>query len=167
MPHNKQLQRTVRDKVPRHIGQRVAAELRRYAARFVVAVFSLIFSVSGSYAAEPLVSVRLVNSGAVLDCDYMRSDDEFTLTCRDAYAVFALRCTSVAWSELSVQRADQQEFLCPVSAERSALGNALRLRCTKYDAFFFEQMRTAPNPRALLEGRIPTHHCDSEKADVE
>jgi hypothetical protein len=26
---NKQLQRTVRDKVPRHIGQRAAAELRR------------------------------------------------------------------------------------------------------------------------------------------
>jgi hypothetical protein len=29
-PHNKQLQRTVEDKVPRHIGQRAAAELRRY-----------------------------------------------------------------------------------------------------------------------------------------
>ena len=27
---NKQLQRTVRDKVPRHVGQRAAAELRRY-----------------------------------------------------------------------------------------------------------------------------------------
>jgi hypothetical protein len=27
--HNKQLQRTVIDKVPRHIGQRAAAELRR------------------------------------------------------------------------------------------------------------------------------------------
>jgi hypothetical protein len=30
-PHNKQLQRTVMDKVPRHVGQRAAAELRRYA----------------------------------------------------------------------------------------------------------------------------------------
>ena len=29
--YNKQLQRTVRDKVPSHIGQRAAAELRRYA----------------------------------------------------------------------------------------------------------------------------------------
>jgi len=28
-PHNKQLQRTVEHKVPRHIGQRAAAELRR------------------------------------------------------------------------------------------------------------------------------------------
>ena len=28
--YNKQLQRTVMDKVPRHIGQRAAAELRRY-----------------------------------------------------------------------------------------------------------------------------------------
>jgi len=28
-PANKQLQRTVMDKVPRHIGQRAAAELRR------------------------------------------------------------------------------------------------------------------------------------------
>ena len=33
--YNKQLQRTVRDKVPRHLGQRAAAELRRYAAGFV------------------------------------------------------------------------------------------------------------------------------------
>ncbi len=31
-PHKKQLQRTVIDKVPRQIGQRAAAELRRYAA---------------------------------------------------------------------------------------------------------------------------------------
>ena len=29
MPSNKQLQRTVMDKVPRHLGQRAAAELRR------------------------------------------------------------------------------------------------------------------------------------------
>jgi hypothetical protein len=29
VPPNKQLQRTVMDKVPRHIGQRAAAELRR------------------------------------------------------------------------------------------------------------------------------------------
>jgi len=138
-----------------------------YAARFVVALFSLIFSISCSYAAEPLESVRLVNGGAVLDCDYMNSDNGFTFTCRDASTVFALRCASVAWSELSVQRAEQQEFLCPVSAERSAFGNALRLRCTKYDAAFLELMRTAPNPRALMEGRTPTHHCHSAKVDVE
>jgi hypothetical protein len=31
-PYNKQLQRTVMDKVPRHEGQRAAAELRRYTA---------------------------------------------------------------------------------------------------------------------------------------
>jgi hypothetical protein len=31
-PHNKQLQRTVMDKVPRHVRERAAAELRRYAA---------------------------------------------------------------------------------------------------------------------------------------
>ena len=31
-PYNKQLQRTVRDKVPAHMRQRAAAELRRYAA---------------------------------------------------------------------------------------------------------------------------------------
>jgi hypothetical protein len=30
---NKQLQRTAMDKVPRHLGQRAAAELRRYAAQ--------------------------------------------------------------------------------------------------------------------------------------
>jgi len=32
MPANKQLQRTVRHKVPRRVRQRAAAELRRYAA---------------------------------------------------------------------------------------------------------------------------------------
>jgi hypothetical protein len=32
-PHNKQLQRTVGHKVPSHLRQRAAAELRRYAAR--------------------------------------------------------------------------------------------------------------------------------------
>ena len=31
-PHNKQLQRTVMDKVPRHRRHRAAAELRRYAS---------------------------------------------------------------------------------------------------------------------------------------
>jgi hypothetical protein len=31
-PPNKQFQRTVMHKVPRHIGQRAAAELRRYAS---------------------------------------------------------------------------------------------------------------------------------------
>jgi hypothetical protein len=31
LPHNKQLQRTVMDKVPRHIRRRATAELRRYA----------------------------------------------------------------------------------------------------------------------------------------
>lgn len=31
-PHNKQLQRTVIDKVPMHMRQRAAGELRRYAA---------------------------------------------------------------------------------------------------------------------------------------
>ena len=37
-PANKQLQRTVMDKVPRHIRQRAAAELRRYAARLAGAM---------------------------------------------------------------------------------------------------------------------------------
>jgi hypothetical protein len=32
VPYNKQLQQTVMYKVPRHIGQRAAAELRRYTA---------------------------------------------------------------------------------------------------------------------------------------
>jgi hypothetical protein len=31
LPHNKQLQRSVSDKVPSHIRQHAAAELRRYA----------------------------------------------------------------------------------------------------------------------------------------
>jgi hypothetical protein len=66
---NKQLQRTVRDEVPSHIGQRAAAELRRCAAGFVGlsavrvrrAVFSTLLAgwvVAGnvSFAQEPLPS---------------------------------------------------------------------------------------------------------------
>ena len=145
-----------------------------YGARFVVLALSLVFAISRGNAAELLESVRLVNGGTVLSCDYTHPDDGFTFTCRDAYAVFALRCVSVAWSALSVQRAGQQEFLCPVSADRSAFGNALRLRCSAYGAASNDELfsrdklwRTAPNPRLLVEGRIPTHSCHSAKVDVE
>ena len=178
--HNKQLQRTVQTvsrrgarasfhyaRAPRFTRQRAAAELRRYAARFAVALSSLVFLSSYGNAAEPLASAQLVNGGAVLSCDYTRSDERFMFTCSDTHAVFALRCASVEWSALNAQREGQQEFLCPVAAERSAFGNALRLRCSEYDAHYFEVMRTAPNPQFLVEGRIPTHQCDSAKVDVE
>jgi hypothetical protein len=186
-PHNKQLQRTVIRRrgrgasasfhcahAPRSKRQRAAAELRRYAARFVVAGLSLVFAISRGNAAELLESVQLVKGGAVLSCDYTRPDDGFAFTCRDAHTVFALRCVSVAWSALSVQRAEQQEFLCPVSADRSAFGNALRLRCSALGAASRDELysrdalwRTAPNPRLLVEGRIPTHNCHSAKVDIE
>jgi len=186
-PHNKQLQRTVTRRrgdgasaplhyalAPRFRRQRAAAELRRYAARFAVSVCSLVFAIQCGNAAELLASVRLVNGGAVLSCDYTHSDDRFTFTCRDAYMVFALRCTAVAWSALSVQRVEQHEFLCPVSAERSTFGNALRLRCTAYGGASHDELysrdklwRTRPNPRLEVDGRMPTHGCESAKVDVE
>jgi hypothetical protein len=185
--HNKQLQRTVTRRrgdaasAPLHFvlaarftRQCAAAELCRYAARSVVLALSLVFALSCGNAAELLESVRLVNGGAVLSCDYTHPDDSFKFACRDAYTVFALRCVSVAWSALSVQRADQQEFVCPVSADRSAFGNALRLRCTAYGAASNDELysrdklwRTAPNPRLLVDGRMPTHNCHSAKVDVE
>jgi hypothetical protein len=187
VPYNKQLQRTVMPQrrsaasasfhcahAARWIAQRAAAELRRYAARFAVAVCSVVFAIPGGYAAELLESVRLVNGGAVLSCDYTHADAGFTLTCRDTHTVFALRCFSVEWSALSVQRVGQQEFLCPVSVERSAFGNALRLRCSAYGGASHDELysrdkfwRTAPNPRLLVDGRMPTHQCDSAKVDVE
>ncbi len=146
----------------------------RYTARFAVAVCSVVFAIPGGYAAELLESVRLVNGGAILSCDYTHPDAGFTFTCRDTHAVFALRCVSVAWSALSVQRADQQEFLCPVSAERSAFGNGLRLRCTAHGAPSHDELysrdklwRTRPNPQLLVDGRMPTHQCDSAKVDIE
>ena len=37
-PPNKQLQRTVMNKVPRHMRQHAAAELRRYAAAIVLRI---------------------------------------------------------------------------------------------------------------------------------
>ena len=46
-------------------------------------------------------------------------------------------------------------------------GNSLRLRCTKFDSSYFELVRKGPNPRLLVDGRIPTHQCDSAKVDVE
>jgi hypothetical protein len=145
-----------------------------YAAHFAVAVFSLAFAGPHGRAAELLASVQLVNAGAVFSCDYASSNDTFTFTCRDAYTEFALRCVSVAWSALSIQRAGQQEFLCPVSADRSAFGNALRLRCSAYGAASRDELyardalwRTAPTPRLLVEGRMPTHNCHSDKVDVE
>jgi hypothetical protein len=154
--------------------QRAAAELRRYAARFAVAVYSLAFVNWYGNAAELLTSVQLVNGGAVLSCDYTRSDERFVFTCSDTHAVFALRCGSVEWSALSAQRPGQQEFLCPVSAERSVFGNALRLRCTRYDAPLRDELysrdkfwRAKPDPRLLVDGRMPTHGCASAKVDVE
>jgi hypothetical protein len=160
--------------VPAHVGQYAAAELRRYAARFAVSACSLVFAIPCGNAAELLESVRLVNGGAVLSCDDTRPDDGVTFTCRDAYTVFALRCASVAWSALSVQRVGQEEFLCPVSAERSAFGNALRLRCSAYGEPSHDELysrdrlwRTRPDPRLLVDGRMPTHSCESAKVDVE
>jgi hypothetical protein len=44
-PPNKQLQRTVRHKVPSHIGQRAAAELRRYTATEAISSFELFLGV--------------------------------------------------------------------------------------------------------------------------
>lgn len=150
------------------------ATAQRYAAPFAVAVFSLALANPHGRAAEPLASVTLVNAGAVLSCDYTSSTASLAFTCRDAYAVFALRCVSVTWSALSEQRAGQQEFLCPVSPQRSAFGNALRLRCSEYGAASRDDLysrdaiwRTAPNARALVDDRTPTHSCHSEKVAVE
>src|SRR5262245_54591575 len=139
--HNKQLQPT-RERC-RFNPQRAAADLRRFAARFAVGVCSLVLLTCYGNAAERLASVQFVNGGAVLSCDYTRSDQLFVFTCSDTQAVFELRCASVVWSALSAQREGQQEFLCPVSPQRSAFGNGLRLRCSEYDAHYFELMRTA------------------------
>ena len=164
----------VMDKFVLRSEYRRVADARRYLAPLAVAVLSLAFANPHGRAAELLASVQLVNAGAVLSCDYASSNESFTFTCRDAYTVFALRCVSAAWSALSVQRAEEQEFLCPVSADRSAFGNALRLRCSAYGAASRDELysrdvlwRTAPNPRLLVDGRSPTHSCHSAKVDVD
>ena len=51
LPYNKQLQRTVGDKVPRHIGQRAAAELRRYTATEAISSFELSLRVASRWRA--------------------------------------------------------------------------------------------------------------------
>lgn len=146
-----------------------------YAARSAVAVCSAVLAISWANAAELLESVHLVDGGAALSCEYTRPGEVFMLTCRDTHGVFALRCVVVEWSASSPQRAEQQEFLCPVSPERSAFGNALRLRCTAYggasplDELFSRDKlwRTKPEPRLLVDGRMPTHGCASAKVDIE
>ena len=62
-PPNKQLQRTVRDKVPSHRGQRAAAELRRYAARNPRLRG---FSSALTFAKEATVRSRIVALGLVV-----------------------------------------------------------------------------------------------------
>jgi hypothetical protein len=172
LSRDNQLQRTVTRR--RWTVRRAAAQLRRKAARFAVAACSVVVAISCGNAAEPLESVQLVNGGAVLSCDYTRPDDSFMFTCRDTHAVFALRCVAVEWSAPSPQRVGQQEFICPVSPERSAFGNALRLRCTangdaSHDELFSRDKlwRTKPDPRLLVDGRMPTHGCASAKVDIE
>jgi hypothetical protein len=152
----------------------VPTNRQRYAAGFAAAACSLVFTIPCANAAELLESVQLVNGGAVLSCDYTQPDDSFTFTCRDAYTVFALRCVSAPWSALRVQRVGQQEFLCPVSTGRSAFGNALRLRCSAYGDALNDELfsrdklwRARPDPRLLVDGRMPTHGCESAKVDVE
>jgi hypothetical protein len=169
VPYNKQLGVDT----PRWWAQRAAAELRRYAARFTFAVCSVVLGISCG-AADLLESVQLVNGGAVLSCDYTRSDDGFVFNCRDTQAVFALHCVAVEWSALDPQRVGQQEFLCPVSAEPSAFGNALRLRCKAYGGSSHDELysrdklwRTKPDPRLVVDGRMPTHGCESAKVDVD
>jgi hypothetical protein len=159
--------------VPRHEGQCTAAEPGRHAVRLAVSACSFLLAIPNVNAAELLESVQLVNGGAVLSCDYMQPDDGFAFTCRDTSKTFALRCVSVEWSAPNVQRMGQQEFLCPVSAERSAFGNALRLRCSEYSGMSHDELfsrdrlwRTRPDPRLLVDGRMPTHSCDSAKVDV-
>ena len=49
--YNKQLQRTVMHKVPRHIGQRAAAELRRYTATEAISSFELSLRVASRWRA--------------------------------------------------------------------------------------------------------------------
>jgi hypothetical protein len=82
--------------------------------------------------------------------------------------VFALRCVAEAQSAVAGQ-SNRQNFLCPVTGEPDAFGDALRLGCTEYSAQVREyfQTRAARDPQILLEGRVPTHNCRSAKVDVE
>jgi hypothetical protein len=154
---NKQLQRTVTDKVPWSCMRCLAAELRRYATRSAVAFCLSLLVSAGAFSAELLGSIDLVNGGAILTCDYTQSSERFLFTCRDTYAVFGLSCTAEPGSEIG---SGSDSFLCPVSG-----GSALRLKCTAYRAADREYIRARAeqNPRALVEGRVPTHNCRSAK----
>jgi hypothetical protein len=156
------------NKVPKANRRQRAADAGRYAARFAVAAYLLVGANSHAVAADLLASVQLVNGGAILSCDYTRSGELFEFTCRDTYAVFALRCVAEAQSAIG-EPSNQQDFLCPVPAEPNAFGNALRLRCIGHSARDREyfQARAAGNPRMLLEGRVPTQTCRSAKVNVE
>jgi hypothetical protein len=178
-PHNNRLQRTVRGHrwraasaplhcalAPRFTRRRAAAELRRYAARSAVALCLSLLVSAGALSAELLASIELVNGGAILTCDYTQSSAHFLFTCRDTYAVFGLSCTAEPESEIG--RANDN-FLCPVPGGSAIEGSALRLKCTAYTAADrdYIRARAEQNPRALVEGRVPTHNCRSAKVDAE
>lgn len=163
-PANNRLQRTAMDRVPRHVGRRTAAGPERYAARLVAMVCFALTAHSAALGAEFLASVQLVNSGAILTCDYTRSSGLFLFTCRDSYSVFGLSCTSEPTSATGTE-----DFLCPVSAEPAVDGNALRLKCMAYSARDRDYFRAQAeqNPKSLVEGRVATHNCRSAKVDIE
>jgi hypothetical protein len=131
----------------------------------VVFCLSLLVS-AGALSAELLASIELVNGGAILTCDYTQSSGRFLFTCRDTYAVFGLSCTAEPESEIG---RGNDNFLCPVPGGSAIEGSALRLKCTAYTAADrdYIRARAEQNPRALVEGRVPTHNCRSAKVDAE
>jgi hypothetical protein len=120
----------------------------------------------GTLSAELLESIDLVNGGAILTCDYTQSSERFLFTCMDTYAVFGLSCTAEPESEIG---RGNDNFLCPVSGGSAVEPSALRLKCTAFSAADrdYIRARAGQNPRALLEGRVPTHICRSAKVDAE
>jgi hypothetical protein len=129
----------------------------------------LFFSLLAPFAnaAELLQSMELVNSGAILSCNYTVSSNEFLFTCRDGYSVFALRCLADEARSIEPGVDDRRDFVCPVSAAQSVAGNAFRLSCSLYDPTMREYLldRTTRYPNLLLDGRVPTHNCPSTKTD--
>jgi hypothetical protein len=154
------------DKVPKVRRRQRAADAGRYAARSPVAFCLSLLVSAGALSAELLASIDLVNGGAILTCDYTQSSERFLFTCRDTYAVFGLSCTAEPESEIG---RGNDNFLCPVSGGSATGASALRLKCTAYRAADrdYIRARAEQNPRALVEGRVPTHNCRSAKVDAE
>jgi hypothetical protein len=112
-----------------------------------------------------------IDSGRVLSCDYAPVSDRYLFTCEDVYGEFSLQCfVDAEFPRLPPPVPGGERFgvICPVTAERSIQGDALRLGCFKYDSKDIEKhIELYGIPPGLLKARLRMAQCASAKVDID